>query len=119
MNEPASFDTWTDNGLIYHNIGLMQLWQRQYTDGDSWSDPPILKIEFTDWLAANNCQWMDWGAFGPPAVCFPDGDTADRFRQEWHEPGEQKFIEYLDSDQAKELDRHNREVLGLNPDEDA
>jgi hypothetical protein len=109
---PATFDTWEYEGFHYHSIGIVNMWQRGYVpEGESWSDPPRKSEAFQSWLDANGCEWLDWGAFGPPAIKFPDVETMNRFEQEWHIPGEQKFADYLASPEAKALHDNNLRVL--------
>lgn len=81
----TKWDVYHSEGKIYHGVGLVDFWLRGYSD--DVLDPPVLRPEFLQWLEAHGCKLVDWGAFGPPAIQFPDGETADLFREEWHRPG--------------------------------
>jgi hypothetical protein len=109
---PVKFDTYEYEGHHYHHIGLVQMWQRGYVpEGESWSDPPRKSVAFQTWLDTHNVEWLDFGAFGPPQIKFPDDATMEAFRLEWHEPGEQRWMDYLNGPEAKALEENNRRVL--------
>ena len=84
---PSEFETWEHEGKTYHAIGLVNFWWRGYTDLDTWTDPPQPSPEFLGWLKLYGVDTTDF-LLGPPHLVFPDAESAELFRQEWHVPGE-------------------------------
>lgn len=88
----AEFETFEHSGSIYHNVGIMNAWVRGYTDPDTHmlADPPTWTQEFMEWLERNGSTILEL-MVGPPVIRFPDADTAEAFRTEWHEKSRERY----------------------------
>ena len=90
MNEDLSdFQVWSDGkGRLFHAVGLLQLWERGYTDDEHpFRDPPILTEQLTQWLEKHDCESTEF-IVGPPHFVFPSAEVSEAFRRRWHIPGE-------------------------------
>jgi hypothetical protein len=85
------FNLWSHEGKYYHEIGLMQMWRRGYTPfGNRYDEPVITTPAFKRWIKKNNSEFAPNGILGgPPFVRFPDIETAKKFWEEMHIPGEE------------------------------
>jgi hypothetical protein len=88
----APFETFEHKGIIYHQVGLMQAWVRGYTDPNQHmtTEPPQWDKGFLQWLTEHQSSIEEFFV-GPPTICFPNNQTADAFRKEWHEKARERY----------------------------
>lgn len=88
----APFETFEHEGIIYHQVGLMQAWVRGYTDPAQYmmTEPPQWTAEFRQWLEDHRSSIAEW-IVGPPIIAFPDRETEAQFKVEWHDKARERY----------------------------
>lgn len=109
----APFNTWTYDGVLYHDIGLLQCWVRGYTipTAPMLGEPPAFALVFLKWLEDHGCKLRE-NFVGPPYIEFPDAATAELFKTEWHDRARDRYPYYEQEKCNQYMEDFSRERFG-------